>query len=454
MAPRTFYDYWVILYRWRRSVLTIVLSAVAIAVITNFVIDPVYEAKTTMFVPGSGTKLAFLTPNAVSGIARDVELPIPQQGLQQVLLGILKTRKLAEMVQDEYPKKPLSRLVSGDVQFEAGTNFLFNVYVRDGDPKLAAALAASFTKNFNLLIGGFSSAENQGIIQSLEAEIKLTSDRLAKARADLLAFQRNNNTTSLPDETALLIKQKGDFETAVFNARVTIPELEGRIRQTQKNLEQEAATYGASNLTTTSPLAEDLRRQIAEIEGQIASAKIELTTAHPDMVKLQAQSDEKKRMLEDEIKRIIGSSAKANGSLYESLRQNLAGLIVDQVSQQAKIGPLEGAIKEIDAKLAVIPKLSGTLADLNAEVQREENSLRQLEINYEEAKIQAPRELQSVVVVDAPIPPRKPIFPLLWINIPLAVGLGLVASVFFCFLADYIQNVRGSEGEPPVEVVP
>jgi uncharacterized protein involved in exopolysaccharide biosynthesis len=44
--------------------------------------------------------------------------------------------------------------------------------------------------------------------------------------------------------------------------------------------------------------------------------------------------------------------------------------------------------------------------------------------------------------VDPARVPESPVFPILGLNVLVAVGLGLIASVFYCFLLDYIQRVR------------
>ena len=54
--------------------------------------------------------------------------------------------------------------------------------------------------------------------------------------------------------------------------------------------------------------------------------------------------------------------------------------------------------------------------------------------------MQQARKIQYVVVVDYAKPPEKPSFPIMWINVVVALLFGLVAGVFYAFFIDYIEE--------------
>jgi uncharacterized protein involved in exopolysaccharide biosynthesis len=64
----------------------------------------------------------------------------------------------------------------------------------------------------------------------------------------------------------------------------------------------------------------------------------------------------------------------------------------------------------------------------------------QLNIDLQETEMQEARDIKYVVVVDYANPPVNPSFPIMWLNVLIALPFGLVAGIFYAFFIDYIEE--------------
>jgi uncharacterized protein involved in exopolysaccharide biosynthesis len=55
---------------------------------------------------------------------------------------------------------------------------------------------------------------------------------------------------------------------------------------------------------------------------------------------------------------------------------------------------------------------------------------------------QKEKEMQIAVIVDKAIPPEKPSFPVLWLNLIVAGMVGIIVGVFYAFFMNYIEETR------------
>jgi uncharacterized protein involved in exopolysaccharide biosynthesis len=64
----------------------------------------------------------------------------------------------------------------------------------------------------------------------------------------------------------------------------------------------------------------------------------------------------------------------------------------------------------------------------------------QLKTDLQETEMQQARKIQYVVAVDYAKPPEDPSFPLMWLNVIVALLFGLLTGIFYAFLIDYIEE--------------
>lgn len=438
MEERGLIDYWLVLYRRKGIILLMLLVAVAGAVALSAVLSPIYEARVVMFVPKEPETVSFFSPDAAKTIAPKPALPPTEKKDNAPYLGMLRSMSVMQAVVDAYPQLTVQQL-RRDADVEMTNEFLLAVYVRNRDPKVAANLANAFHAALNeVLRGHFTQAlEVQTTIEKRLVEAKLRRDVALKA---LQAFDERRNIADLGIETTELIRQRSVFEAKVEDTKADLQAINQRIQGVRQQLEREAALYIPTELITTNPLVEALKKDLADLEANIRAKTTELGDRHPDLVAARAQYQTKKQELAREVSRIIESQTKDVASFHENLRRTLANLFVDKIALEARIKGLGRTISELEGRMATLPELRSRRDQLVTEVNISQNLVLTLTTNLEEAKAQGARYFRGAILVDQGQPPARPVFPIPWLNGVVAGVLGIVGGIFYAFLLDYIET--------------
>lgn len=441
MEQKTLLEYWFVLYSRKWLILIIILSAMITAWVVSSLLPSVFEAKAVFFVPKEPDTTTFFTAPGGS-MVRSPLAPLPSEDPQGPYIGVLKSKTIAGLVHKEFPQKRVEALLRKDMDFVLTNEYMIEVYARDKDPGLAAAIANAYVRYFNQLMGGYSLPPQSQTQVTIEEEISNNQKRLLEEMEALKAFQEKNRTANLDEEVRQLISQKTTFESQLERAQVEYNENNNRILATKKKLREEISIFKTSELVITSPLLEKLRSQLVDIEAKIATLGIEIKEPHPEYIALKKNYNEVKKNIDKEIERIINSQIKAPDTFYENLRRQLINLYVDKERIEAGIEATKAVLKGIDGKILEIPTLKNSLDTHVMEVERYRRLIDTLKVNLEEVKAQTRRNPQVAVMVEKAIPPPRPSFPILWLNVIVAGLSGLVGGVFYCFFANYLEETR------------
>jgi uncharacterized protein involved in exopolysaccharide biosynthesis len=441
MEERTLFDYWMVLYRRRWIILTVVLFALFMSLFLSWQLPPIYEARALFFVPKQPDAAIFFSGDAQKTLPRTVLFPASREEENAAYIGILKSDALAMRVKQEFPLKHLQDLAK-NVDVELSNEFMLQVFVRDRDPQLAADIANAYFRHLNRSMQLFSDNPTGRNKQAIEAQLTETNHNLAMSRKALAEFQAGKGIGDLSQQTSELVKQKSSFETTLENTRLSLSETGKRIASTQQQLTREASLYIPTELVTSNPFVESLKRDLADLEAAVTGQLTEVSERHPELLKLRAQYEAKRRELAQEIDKITKSRAKPQGSFYEDLRRSLTNLLVDKEASEAKVLGLQRTIAGIETELAKLPEVKAKHDELTQGVAVQQKLVELLLTTLEEARIQEKRQMQPAVLVDPARPPDGPAFPIVWLNAIAAVGVSFIGSILYCFLLDYIERVR------------
>lgn len=424
-------------------ILLVIISSMAAAYFFSKSIPATYEAKAVCFVPQSQDVGTLSLPTSEKSLVRLPQMPRPTEEPNAPYIGILKSRSIAEFIQKEFPHKRVSELRNRDLDFVVSNEYFIEIFARDRNAVKAAGIANAYVKYLNKIVNSHSLAAVKKNQLILEKEIRSKKASLVQARQRLQTFQKSHNIAALQEETRQLISQKMDFQTKHEATAVEQQENERRIAALKVELAKEGSLFEQSDLVITSPLLQELREGRAEIARKLAGLKAHIHEAHPDFIDLKEQQAQIEESITNEIRRIVNSQIKASNTFYEKTRQQLVGLFVEKERIQSSIEAYKIVIAGIDTRMQKIPALAAQLDSLEMEVERYKALLQTLENNLEEVKIQAEKDLQSVVVVDEAVPPPNPAFPILWLNLLVSATAGLVVGIFYCFLLNYIERTKG-----------
>lgn len=441
MKDLTLLDYWLILYRKKRLILVITLASMITAGTISSVLSPVYESKSGFFVPSTPDVMSYLSIPDSRNVVRTPLVPSTIEEFHAPYIGFLKSKKIRELVQKEFPHKSIYQLRK-DVDFSLSDEYMIEIYSKDRDPVYAAGIANAYVDKLNQLIAGFSLSQSDRNQATIAQEIKRTKDRLYEAKQKLKEFQEKNGTLVLDDEKTQLISQKGDFLYKLESAKVSEYEIDGKIEGLKNQMEKESALFTSSKFYFTSPLLTDLRKELSDIEIKMAGLKVELRESHPDFITLKKQSGQIKENINFEIKRIVNSQIKAPHTFHEKIRQDLVNLLIDKQRIQSSILAYKTVIEGIETRIRNLPELFIIFDTLTSTVEKYRAMLQSLELKFEEIKMQKEKNMQLVVMVEEARPSTEPSFPVMGLNITVAGLAGLIAGIFYSFFINYLEETR------------
>ena len=222
-------------------------------------------------------------------------------------------------------------------------------------------------------------------------------------------------------------RRKGDTENIV-NERLRELQDELTKAQAERYAKEsfyrltEAGDYSALPGVVDNKLMQELTARLAELERQKAALTPTFTPDYPKMKEVQSQIDQTEKRLEAERKR--ATQGIVDDYLAATRRENLVRAAFEQQQNQANL-------------------VAGRTVQYNI-LKREVDTNKQL---YEgllqrlkEAGVSAGMNASNIRVVDAAVPPTRPVRPRPILNLSLALLFGLCFGVGTAFLQEHLDN--------------
>jgi succinoglycan biosynthesis transport protein ExoP len=290
----------------------------------------------------------------------------------------------------------------------AGLTYVIDVAYESADPAKAAVIANKFAELY--------------LLEQLEAKFDATrqatqwlNSRLGELRSQVLndeaavqQYKIANNLMSASG-TNLTEQEISNYNTSLAGARAQVAEDQARLRTAQAQLSK-GSTGDDVGEALSSPVIGELRKQRAEVSGQVADLQGRYGDRHPEMLKAKRQLDDIDAQIEQEISRII-SNLQAKVQVSATRASAIAG----------SLGSAHGALANNNRAMVRLNELSRS-----AEASR---TLYESYLNRfkETTSQQGLEQSDSRVVSKAKIPTRQS-SPNVGLNLAAGAALGLIMA--------------------------
>lgn len=412
------------------------MSIALVALISFYVLDPIYESNTILLVSNASAKPVTVdgSGTSVENLVNTLSANIPQTITtykEQMLTTDMMTRVVEKLDLDEiYRPGELKGLIT--VSNIKDTNLL-NVSVKSGDPDLSASIANTLAEEYTDFIAQMNSqrlsksseflkekvdeekekldaalevykeflAQSPGTSE-IQAEISSKSSRLNALKSELDALLTNYERDRLSVDNSITLK-KNELE----NVQTLLNNSDQFIVQKQSVLQDNTATAvvnstGASSTEVLDIVLENetINDNYMDLQRLLNRAKVELQSLEQKKQNLKITFDATKTLIENEI---------------ESLTQSLESLKV------------EYAEKSNAEKL------------IQKDVQRAESSYDQFVKSYEETRVAESADIgkSTILINSKAVANENPVGPRKILSMAIATVLGLMVSVFYVFFKHY-----------------
>ncbi len=288
------------------------------------------------------------------------------------------------------------------------------------DPQLAANVVNAFTSNYTQQNLETRWEATQKAAEWLDQQLQSLKIKLEKSEDDMQQYAQSNGLLFLESE-------KGTAENIV----------DERLRQLQDELTKaqadrygkeslyrlvQAGDYGSLPGVVDNKLMQDLTLRLSDLEGSYAQLATTFSPDYPKLKQIQNQIDDVKGVLERERKRV--AERIANDYVAAVRREGLVTQAFDAQQKQAN----QTAARAVQYNI------------LKREVDTNKQLYDGLLGRLKEAGVSAGLKASNIRIVDPAVPPTKPTKPRRFLNLTLALVVGLACGTGVAFLQEHLDN--------------
>jgi capsular exopolysaccharide synthesis family protein len=307
----------------------------------------------------------------------------------------------------------------------------------------ASYLCNELAHQFYMLNLEISKGEFGEVRRFLETQLDSIRQKLADAEEVLKLYKESHKLVALDTETAKLVEQTAIFRANLNEAEAQLQENELVLENLKNKFAESKSTLVADVTQISSPLISELQNTIAEKQTLVANLIAKASPGYEAAIqKIDREIDEAKKALIEEAHKIANSGISSINPLKTSqdLFDQILTADVNIKSLTARREALSKVVESYEAQLEGIPEKNLELVRLMREAELCEKVYILRSEKYEESRIAEAGKTANIRVVDAAVPPEKPIRPNKPLNVLLAIFFGLGIGVAISFILEVMDS--------------
>jgi succinoglycan biosynthesis transport protein ExoP len=431
-------DYWHILFRHRKTLLSCALAGLLAAIVISLLQTRIYRVRTSVEFQGSG----FLETKGSTDSSGSYSTP---ESYMETQVKLLQSESLLEHVIDKLKlqqQRPAgwraltSRLPQKDELIRniqrnltvrtSGNSHLLEVLYESPDPKGAADFANTLVSEFIELSQEARWKSAEGTAEWLTNHLNIMKVQLEQSEAQLQDYARTSGLTFTSEKENL--------------AENRLKELQDELSKAQADrIASQAKSEGAKSKPPDSlpeiledPTMRDYRQKLAELQRQYAELSATLTPEHYRVQRVQAQINELK----------LAMSTERNNVLRRIGNEYTAALRRETLLSKAH-AEQEKAVADQSEKAIHYDTLK---RDVDSNRRLYEVMLQRVK----EASLASAMRDSNVLVVDRAKPPILPYRPNLPVNSAIGLFSGMLLGFGFVLLRERVDRRISAPGDAQV----
>ena len=434
-------DYFDVIKRRRLPILAVFLVIVSLVSAYTFLATKQYTATTQMLIEqGAQRSFSLQDALAVDSSAMDFYQTqyrlIESRALARKVATTLNLQRLPEfgapragetpdvaMTPAEQLRKTVDIFLTKIKVNPIRQSRLVNVSFTSPNPRLAAKVANAIATAYIDYVLDRKLKVSQMAVNFLGRRIEEQRRKLQASQMALQKYMEEHKLVNVISDNynAITSQKLADLNQKLIEAETARKESEARY-QLAMRARQDANKLDSIREFLDSPVIQKVRERELELSKREAELSQKYGPRHPKMIALQAEKEAIERQRRGEINQIINSlenQYKIALAKENAIRQALQRQQEDAMLTRRKAIGFNVIKREVDTNQRLFNML------LN---------------KVKEARVTEEIDVGSVMVVDEAEMPKRPSSPRMLLNLVLAVGGGLVISLFWGFLLEYMDN--------------
>lgn len=417
-----------------KVVLLILAVMVSVTLTVSMILPKSYTATTSLVINYKGVDpvTGFATPAQLMPgyMATQVDIITSHAVALKVVQNLNLTN--SSVIKDQFEREQKNSLISiqdwlADLLTKklevkpSRESSMIEVSYSGADPQFAAAIANAFADAYQDASLHLKVEPSRKAADYLLTQAKSYREKLEVAQAKLSKYQQDNGLTSVMENL--------DVENAKLN------QLAAQLVSVQSQAmdsvarQQNANTAGdASPDVAASPVVQNLKISLAQASSKLAEAGNRLGQNHPQYLAAQAEVDKLKVQLDAEVSRMrasVGGNAKIHQQSQAQLKAELA-------AQKQKVLDLNRSRDQLSV--------------LQRDVESAQQAFNTVSQRLNQSSLEGKADESDISVLNPAIPPAKPSSPQLFLNLIVAVLMGVCFGLGLAILLEVQdRKIRSAE---------
>jgi len=434
--------------RWLPAV-TVFSSVLGLTALITFTQKPVFEAQSKLLLKKTNSTAALTSLGGQLGqLDQLASQASPLDTEAQVLTSsplLLKTIKALNLRDKEgklFEPEVFAKKLK--VKPVTKTDVLTISYINTDPVKAAAVvnyLVNAYIKN-NILV---NRTEAIAARQFIESQLPKTELTLQKAEADLRRFKELNRVVDLEEEAKTLVASDASLYAESTKAQAALANANSRWETLRNQVGVNPSQALTLNSLSQSPSVQKALAQYQAVEGELAVKRTLLQDGHPDIIDLQEQKAALRKVLQQRIAQVTGSSSSSGdrrqvGETQQKLAENLLVAEVDRQGLSSQINAIAQERTALQQRAERLPRIEQQQLALQRKVDTSQSTFTSLLQKLQNVQITENQNTGNTRLIEPAMVPIKPVSPKKVRNLALGGILGIFGGIASIFLLQSLDR--------------
>ncbi|MES1245319.1 MAG: GNVR domain-containing protein [Acidobacteriota bacterium] len=400
------------------------------------VLTPVYRASTLVMVEKQKVPADYVKPTVTMGMEERLSTIEQQITNRSNLERIVQEMNLYPLLRAQEPPEKVVEVARRNLTVAKKGDSVFTIYFKDPDPVKAAGTANRVAELFIQENLKLREDQAQGTSTFLESELAQTKAQLEQQEARIAAFKQLH-MGELPEQRDTNLQAAGQLQDKLAINMEALDKAETRKIFLQRQISE------LSQMTAPTPAAPSAPAgpsRLEQLQAQLVELRSRYTDRHPDVVRLESEIEQLKKIENGQIQVTSVPPAPAAPKIDPALRAQLDAVDVEIRGLQGERARILSDSAQYQARLESVPRVEQELLSLTRDydnIQKSYDSLLAKRIDASLAQnLEKSRQSEQFTILEKAIPPADPYWPNPVLLLAIGLAGGALAGVIAAFLRD------------------
>lgn len=434
-----------IIRRRRKIIGATLLSVMALTIIYLALSPKIYQASADLLI-NSEQKSSF---GAMSGLPAITEM-LGATGTRSLdtEVEIMRSSSVQNAATELMPPaiRPTSKgekAVKVSIESKRSTDII-TVNVMGRDPKIAIEYSNALCEAYRLQNQKNNTAQYKETADYVGDQLEKVRKNLDKKRKDVREFKEANDIVDLSTESQVRVARLAELQKALQQAQADRASGDAQLTSLRAQVAQMAPSETAPSTIVVSPIVQQLRKQLTDLEADRSAALQEYVPGASEIKALDVQIAALRNRLKNEAKTEVGTYTRNINLVRQAAEQEISQIQAAVRALQARANNLQTDIASARETVQQLPQREYQLSQLLADLETYQQTFQSLSDKYQTLLISQQTPVANARVITPAVEAKK-VSPRTGSVLVLGLVGGLLLSTLLAVAIDRIDNKIYSE---------